>query len=78
MSAGAELSMGSTGSPWDRPKGMWECRGACSWLVELVAAAVGLLSVLFLPGTPVLLNASTEALPTVQLSNASLAFRPGS
>ncbi|XP_065553099.1 cell adhesion molecule 1 isoform X3 [Lathamus discolor] len=31
-----------------------------------------------LSGTPVLLNASTEALPTVQLSNASLAFRPDS
>lgn len=37
-----------------------------------------LLSVLFLPGTPVPPTASTEALPTVQLSNASLAFRPGS
>lgn len=37
-----------------------------------------LLSVLFLAGTPIPLNASTEALPTVQLSNASLAFRPGS
>ncbi|XP_075028897.1 cell adhesion molecule 1 isoform X1 [Calonectris borealis] len=31
-----------------------------------------------LSGTPVPLNASTEALPTVQLSNASLAFRPDS
>ncbi|XP_054032085.1 cell adhesion molecule 1 isoform X2 [Dryobates pubescens] len=29
-------------------------------------------------GTPVLLNASTEALPTMHLSNASLAFRPDS
>lgn len=37
-----------------------------------------LLSLLFLAGTPVPLNASPEALPTVQLSNASLAFRPGS
>ncbi|KAM6044892.1 cell adhesion molecule 1 isoform 11-T11 [Theristicus caerulescens] len=31
-----------------------------------------------LSGTPVPLNASTEALPTVQLSNASLAFPPDS
>ncbi|XP_064029198.1 cell adhesion molecule 1 isoform X2 [Pogoniulus pusillus] len=31
-----------------------------------------------LSGTPVSLNASTEALPTMHLSNASLAFRPDS
>lgn len=50
---------------------------AC-WRRGGAAVARCLLSVLFLPGTPVSLNASTEALPTMHLSNASLAFRPGS
>lgn len=61
-------------------------RGACSALravemwykLNVLLQLQCLLSVLFVSGTGVLLNASTEALPTVQISNASIALHPGS
>lgn len=86
MSAGAELSAGNAlpapagpagergGRRGARPRPGRMDGGAANAAVLLRC----LLSLLFLAGTPVPLNASPEALPTVQLSNASLAVRPGS
>lgn len=76
VSAGAELAirwdraLQARGNAGERVPGGW--RRAERRVVLLRC----LLSVLFLAGTPVPLNASTE--PTAQLSNASLASRPGS
>lgn len=66
-----------TGSPGHHPEGCraraQQPRGTGAW-----GLLPCLLSVLFLPGTSVPPTAPTEALPTVQLSNASLASLPGS
>lgn len=77
MSAGAELCWERFWEPWAPPQGRRALLTHGMWRGGHGAAPC-LLSVLFLPGTSVLPTASTEALPTEQLSNASLASRPGS